>query len=184
MHLWTQVDPEVLEAAGYAIFLALAALALELVTWRTQRHIIRKKTIGFRYHPELHAWQCSEGYFLWLRETDFWNRIARYRASACICNRCPVKHLCTDSNEGRELVRPLDDSPHAELGQVQRGLPLMLLTPAAMLLLVASFRHHQETDLLLLAAASGVLLAVGRRALRRYFKWGRYLAQPELRGRA
>jgi putative copper export protein len=83
-------------------------------------------------------------------------------------------------NEGRELVRSLEESPRAELGQFQRGLSLMLLALAAVVLLVEAFRHHQPAELLLLAAAFGPLLALSRRALRRWFKWGRYDPEPEL----
>jgi hypothetical protein len=180
MSLWNQVHPEVLLAAGYALFLLLAAAGLELLARATQKHVAGRKAIGFRYRQELNAWQCSEGYFLWLRETDHRNRIARYRAHAHTCNKCAAKHLCTDSNEGRELVRSLDDSPGAELGQFQRGLSLMLLALAAVVLVVEGFRHHQHAELLLLAAAFGPLLALSRRALRRLFKWGRYVPQPEL----
>lgn len=179
MSLWNQVHFGVLLVAGCALLLILAAAFLELLGRFTQKYVAGRETIGFRYRPEMNAWQCSEGYFLWLRETDHRNRIVRYRAPAHTCNRCAAKPLCTDSNQGRELIRPLEGSSRAERGQFQRGLSLMLLALAAVVLLGEALRYHERADMLLLATTFLLLVAVSRRALRSFFKWGRYVPQPE-----
>lgn len=38
-----------------------------------------------------------------------------------VCNACPSKHRCTDSDRGREIVRPLDPWPHSEAGRLHRA---------------------------------------------------------------
>ena len=53
-----------------------------------------------------------EGEHLWPHEFDHERRLMRYRAKAHVCNGCPRKADCTDSDEGREIVRPLDRWPH------------------------------------------------------------------------
>jgi hypothetical protein len=173
------VDPEVLQTAAFAILLGAAAAALDLFAHRTPRHVIVQKIVGFRYRRELNAWQCSEGYFLWLREVDHAAHIARYRANAQICNRCAAKRFCTESNDGRELIQPLKHSPPAEEGQFWRGLSLLLLAVAASVPLVESFRHHTDPELLLLMATFAVIVAISRVTLRNFLKWGRYTEQPE-----
>jgi hypothetical protein len=173
------VDPEVLQAAGCAVLMMFAAAVLDLFARRTPGPVAAGKAVGFRYRRELNAWQCSEGCFLWLRATDQTTRVARYRANADTCNRCAAKPFCTESADGRELVQSLDQLPHADEGQFQRGLSLLVLAIAAAVLLVEPFRHHQDPELLLLALTFLLLVAVSRVMLRHFVKWGRYIEQPE-----
>ena len=55
----------------------------------------------------------------------------RYRAKAHVCNACPRKDACTDSDHGREIVRPLDPWPHSEAGRFHRGISLLLVVLGA-----------------------------------------------------
>ena len=58
------------------------------------------RTAGFTYHEHLDAWECPEGERLHRIETDMQQRLARYRARAHVCNACPRKGDCTDSDDG------------------------------------------------------------------------------------
>src|SRR5262245_47933443 len=104
---------EALFVGGYAAALLVTAIVMEWIARASHERIHRLKTIGFRYHADLNAWQCSEGTFLWHQETDASARVVRYHAKAEICNACSLKSICTDANDGRTLVRPLDRWPHS-----------------------------------------------------------------------
>jgi len=124
-------------AAGYGAFLLLAALVIEWLSAHTHRRSLRYRTAGFTY-DELHDhWRCPEGEDLWPHEFDHERRLVRYRARAHICNGCPRKEACTDSDRGREIVRPLDPWPHSEAGRFHRGLSLVLVVLALLVLCVA-----------------------------------------------
>jgi hypothetical protein len=166
---WETVSLETLLAAGYALFLVLVAAGLELLARFTHRRVGDAKTVSFRYHRHVDAWQCSEGYFLWRQQQEQSPRIARYRAHAHICNKCASKCQCTDSDDGRELVRSLDAWPFTEIGRFQRGLSLTLLVLATLILAVETARHHQRADLIVLAAAFGAVLLVGVRTCKLFF---------------
>jgi hypothetical protein len=60
----------------------------------------------------------------------------RYRAEAHVCNPCPHKPTCTDSDRGRVIVRPLDPWPHSEAGCFQRGIALLLVGLALLIVVV------------------------------------------------
>ena len=90
----------------------------------------------------------------------------RYRAKAHVCNGCPRKADCTDSDEGREIVRPLDRWPHSEAGRFHRGISLMLVALSLFVLAVAVARNHSPAELALLAGCLGACLLVGRWLLR------------------
>lgn len=77
-----------------------------------------------------------------------------------VCNNCPVKATCTDSDHGREIRREVDPWPHSEAGRFHRGIAcsialLALLLPLAML----TTRQHPAAAIMLLAVACAVLLA-------------------------
>jgi hypothetical protein len=163
------LSPETLLAAGYGLFLVLVAAGLQRLARFTYRRAGGTNTIGFRRHPHLNAWQCSEGYFLWLRELDRQKGLARFRAHPHTCNRCAVKCHCTDSDEGRELVQFLSPWPQTELGRFKLGLSLTLLVLAAMVLAVEAFRHHRRPELLVLGAAFAPAWFVMARTWRRLF---------------
>ena len=161
--------PEVLLAAGYAALLIIAALVLEWLSAHTHRRSLRYRTAGFTYHEQQDHWECPEGQHLWPHELDHERRLIRYRAKAHVCNSCPLKHACTDSDHGREIVRPLDPWPHSEAGRFHRGLSLMLVGLALIIVLVESTRHHraEEAAILIAILAAGVVAA---RSLARDFR--------------
>jgi hypothetical protein len=88
--------------------------------------------------------------------------LVRYRARAKVCNACPVKERCTDSDHGRELVRPLDPWPHSEAGRFHRVISLMLVVLAACVLLVEIARHHRPADAAALCALLALCVLVAR----------------------
>ena len=85
----------------------------------------------------------------------------RYRAKAHVCNGCPRKGACTDSDHGREIVRPLDPWPHSEAGRFHRVIALLMVVLALLIVAVEAARHHAAPDLALLGAvlAAGALAA-------------------------
>jgi hypothetical protein len=130
------VTAEVVLAAGYAGLLIVGAFVLEWLSAHTHRRSLRYRTAGFAYDEEHDHWQCPEGEHLWPQEFDHERRLVRYRAKAHVCNACPRKGACTDSDHGREIVRPLDPWPHSEAGRFHRGIALLMVGLA--LLIVSS----------------------------------------------
>jgi hypothetical protein len=153
------VTPEVVLAAGYAAALIAGAFVLEWLSAHTHRRALRYRTAGFSYDRALDHWECPEGERLWPHEFDDERRLVRYRAKAHVCNACPRKAACTDSDHGREIVRPLDPWPHSEAGRFHRGIALVLVGLALLILVVEAARHHRplEAALLLAVIATGVL---------------------------
>ena len=100
------MSTEVLLAAGYAGLLVTGAFVLEWLSAHTHRRSLRYRTAGFTYDETQDHWECPEGEHLWPHEFDHERRLVRYRAKAHICNGCPRKAACTDSDRGREIVRP------------------------------------------------------------------------------
>ena len=107
---------------------------------------MRYRTAGFDYQAGNDAWVCPEGEHLWPHEFDHERRLVRYRARAHVCNRCPLKERCTDSDEGREIVSPLDPWPHSEAGRFHRVIALMLVALAALVAAVALARNLNLED--------------------------------------
>src|SRR5262245_5147606 len=91
---------EAVFVGSYVAVLVAIALAMDGIARVSSQKIHRVKTIGFRFHRHLNAWQCSEGTFLWHKETDDIARVIRYAAKAEICNACRLKPVCTDSSDG------------------------------------------------------------------------------------
>jgi hypothetical protein len=155
------MTPEVLLAAGYAALLIAGAFALEGLSAHTHARALRYRTAGFAYDETLDHWQCPEGEHLWPHEFDEERRLVRYRAKAHVCNACPCKAACTDSDRGREIVRPLDPWPHSEAGRFHRGIAVLLVGLALLIVVVEGARHHrpQETALLAALLVTGALAA-------------------------
>jgi hypothetical protein len=153
--------PEVVLAAGYAGLLIAGAFVLEWLSAHTHRRSLRYRTAGFTYDGDHDHWECPEGQHLWPHEFDHERRLVRYRAKAHVCNGCPRKAACTDSDRGREIVRPLDPWPHSEAGRFHRGIALLLVALALLILVVETARHHRAAEAALLAAllVSGALAA-------------------------
>jgi hypothetical protein len=163
------VNAEVLLAAAYASSLVLGAFGLEWLSAHTHRRALRYRTAGFTYDAAHDHWRCPEGEHLWPHEFDHELRLVRYRAQAHVCNACPRKDRCTDSDRGREIVRPLDPWPHSEAGRFHRGLSLVLVALAALIAVAAGIRHHDPSEAALLL---GVLIvaALAARWLVRDFR--------------
>ena len=153
---------EVLFAAGYAALLVGGASVLEWLSAHTHRRSLRYRTAGFAYDEGHDAWQCPEGQHLWPHEFDQERRLVRYRAKAHICNGCPRKDACTDSDRGREIVRALDPWPHSEAGRFHRGISLVMVSLAVLVLVVAGARHHDPAEAAVVMAMLSVSTLVGR----------------------
>jgi hypothetical protein len=146
------MSPEAVIAAGYAGALLASSLILEWLSAHTHRRSLRYRTAGFEYHAQHDAWECPEGEHLWPHEFDHERRLVRYRAKAHVGNACPAKGRCTDSDEGREIVRPLDPWPHSEAGRFHRAIALMLVALGTLIAAVELVRHHRPAEAALLAA--------------------------------
>ena len=154
------MSTEVLLGAGYAGLLVTGAFLLEWLSAHTHRRSLRFRTAGFTYDETQDHWECPEGQHLWPHEFDHEHRLVRYRAKAHICNGCPRKAACTDSDRGREIVRPLDPWPHSEAGRFHRTISLLMVALAALILGVEVARHHEPSEAaLLLGLMTAVALA-------------------------
>ncbi len=159
-------SPEALLGAGYALFLILAALGIDLAARHSHRRTDQYRTAGFTYRPHLDAWECFEGQHLHRTETDHARRLARYRGAPHVCNACPSKPDCTDSDQGREVVRALDPWPHSEAGRFHRGIAVAMVALAGLVIAVALVRNHGAGDVLVLGATLAVVaIALPRMAL-------------------
>jgi hypothetical protein len=152
---------EAILAAGYAAFLLAAAGGLEWLSVLTHRRSLRYRTAGFQYDEQHDHWCCPEGQHLWPHEFDHERRLMRYRAKAHVCNGCPRKADCTDSADGREIVRPLDPWPHSEAGRFHRGLSLVLVVLAVLILLAEGARNHAPAEVGVLGSLLVVALVTG-----------------------
>jgi hypothetical protein len=160
------VNPEVILAAGYAGLLIAGAFVLEWLSAHTHRRSLRYRTAGFAYDDTHDRWTCPEGQDLWPHEFDRERRLVRYRAKAHICNGCPRKDDCTDSDRGREIVRPLDPWPHSEAGRFHRTISLMLVALGLLVVAVEVARHHAPAGAALLVVVALVGVASARWLLR------------------
>ena len=136
---------EVILAAGYAAFLLCVAGGLDLLARRSHVRSERYRTAGFTYHPAHDAWICPEEQVLTRSETDHELRLVRYRGRPQICNHCPAKTDCTDSDEGREVVRAMDPWPHSEAGRFHRGISVVLALVAGLILAAEGLAQPRPT---------------------------------------
>jgi hypothetical protein len=155
------VATESLLAAGYGLFLAAVALALDALARHSHRRSELYRTAGFTYHPQVDAWECPEGERLHHVETDVHRRLARYRARAPVCNSCPRKPDCTDSDSGREITRTLDPWPHSEAGRFHRGIAIAIVCFGIIMIGAGAALHHRAGDLAVLGGALLISTAVG-----------------------
>jgi hypothetical protein len=165
------VSGETILAAGYAALLIVGAFALEWLSAHTHRRALRFRNSGFAYDAVHDYWQCPEGEQLWPHELDHERRLVRYRAKPQICNACPRKQACTDSDRGREIVRAVDPWPHSEAGRFHRVIALLLVGLGMLILLAEAARHHRPGEAGLLLAVFVVGALAGRwlaRDLRRH----------------
>lgn len=156
------VHPEVLLMAGYAVFLLVVSVGLDLLARHSHDRSERYRTAGFTYHHKSDAWVCPEDQILTRTEVDHDRRLIRYRARPQICNHCPTKADCTDSDEGREVVRAIDPWPHSEAGRFHRGISLAITLVAALILMAELLRNHAPAEITVLAPVLAVTGAVAR----------------------
>ena len=159
------LSAEALLAAGYAIFLGLVALVLELLARHSHRRSHRYRTAGFHYDWHSDAWQCPTGEWLVrISPESLTDQAVRYRAAAHVCNACALKKECTDSDDGRELqtLRPWLES---ELGRFHRGISLALLFLATMILAIAMVRNHKQAEITILLSVLTPIAIMGGRFL-------------------
>jgi hypothetical protein len=155
------VATESLLAAGYGLFLALAALGLDALARHSHRRSELYRTAGFTYSEQLDAWDCPEGERLHRIETDMHLRLARYRARGAVCNACHRKGDCTDSDSGREVTRALDPWPHSEAGRFHRGLAIAMVGFGLLVICAGAVLNHGGADLVVLFASALVCSLVG-----------------------
>jgi hypothetical protein len=147
------LDAEVVLAAAYAAILLGCAYGLDALARHSHRRSEQYGIGGSRFHAHIDAWECPEGEYLHLRHRDDERRLVRYRARALVCNACPAKAACTNSDEGRELVRSLDTWPRSEVGRFHRVVSLSLVGLAGLISVVALLRNHEPAEAALLGAA-------------------------------
>lgn len=165
---FADIHPLVWMAAGYALFLLASAYGLEFLARNAHRHSLRLRTAGFVYHQHLDVWECPQGQHLLPIAIDHEQRRIHYRGDAQVCNHCPLKAGCTDSDKGREIVRSLDPWPHSEVGHFHRGLSLVLIMLATLMVLVVMGWHHQLHEVILLGGTLVCLALVGQHLLRAF----------------
>jgi len=163
------IDPEVLLAGAYAVFLLLVALGLELVARHAHHRSRQMRVAGFRYHRHHDVWECPTGQQLKPIATDYARRLVRYRAPAHICNACSIKHLCTESDEGREIEHHPDSWLESEIARFHRGISLALLFLAGVLLVVEMFRHQRPMELLILSGFLAPVALLGSQLSSAFF---------------
>ncbi len=147
------VATETLLAAGYGLFLVLVALGIDALARHSHRRSELYRTAGFTYHEHLDAWECPKGERLHRIETDHGRRLARYRARAHVCNACPRKGDCTESDNGREVTRMLDPWPHSEAGRFHRVIAIAIVCFGILVIGAAAALHHEAGDIAVLGGA-------------------------------
>jgi hypothetical protein len=160
------MNGEVAFALAYAGALVASAFVLEWLSAHTHRRALRFRTAGFDYDPAHDHWVCPEGEQLWPHEFDRERRLVRYRARPHVCNSCAVKHRCTDSDDGREIVRSLDPWPHSEAGRFHRVIALSLVVLSALIAVIELARNHPLVDAAALAGLLAIDVLAGRLLLR------------------
>lgn len=74
----------------------------------------------FKYDPRLNVYICPNGEMLTRRAHNNFTHRTMYRAQADVCNACPLKEQCTESENGRTIYRP-DDEEYYERVRAYRG---------------------------------------------------------------
>jgi hypothetical protein len=162
------LSTETIAAAAYSAFLVACALGLDALGRHTHVRSGRFRTQGFDYDAGLDLWVCPEGEQLRSFAVDHRHRVARYRARPMVCNACPAKDGCTDSDQGREIVRPLDPWPHSEAGRFHRGISVVLLALATVIALAGILITPSLPDLIPLGPMLTVAALFGLRMSRAF----------------
>lgn len=157
------MSAETIGASAYVAFLVVVALGLDRLGRHAHHRSGRFRTQGFAYRPELDLWECPEGEHLRPYAFDQHQRLTRYRARPHVCNACPAKEGCTDSDEGREIVRPMDPWPHSEAGRFHRGIAVLLLGLATVIALAGIAISPTLPDVIPLGLMLTIAALVGLR---------------------
>lgn len=152
---------EPLLAGGYAILLILIAMLLEGLARHSHKRGDRYDTGGFRFDHDRDAWECPQGARLERREMDHQLRVIHYRAPADTCNRCSLKHHCTNSDRGRTISMSLDPWVRSVAGRFQRGISLVLLLLAALIVGIELLRHGHGAEAWALTGLFGFISLSG-----------------------
>jgi hypothetical protein len=156
------IHPEVFIIAGYTVLLLGGSIGLDLLARHSHVRSERYRTAGFTYHHKSDTWICPENEILMRDEVDYNQRLVRYRGRPQVCNHCPTKTNCTDSDEGREVVRALDPWPHSEVGRFHRGISLSIAGIATLLLVVELIRNHAPAEIVVLGSVLAATFVVAR----------------------
>lgn len=156
----TQIEITAWLASGYGVLLLLVAYGIDQFARRAQTTMEGQRAGGFVYHENHDAWLCPEDQWLYPRSFDPDNRVMRYRGLPLVCNSCPVKDTCTQSDDGREMKRHVDPWPASESARFHRGIAcsvtvLAVTWPAVSALVV----EHWAGQVLLLVTALLIALA-------------------------
>lgn len=143
------IEPMLISA--YALFLIGVAVTMELVARHSHNRSEKIEKNGFLYKQDVDAWECPAGQYLTREKTSPDRRVAQYRAQAHICNACPRKEDCTESDDGRRLEMHLDAWIESELRRFHRGISLVLLLLSALLLIAEMARFRNLPDWAVLA---------------------------------
>lgn len=127
---------EFLLMLGYAVFLALVALFLEITARHAHRRSHSLQTAGFTYHAERDVWRCPEDQHLFPVFSDATRGLTVYRAPAMTCNACRSKAACTDSDTGRVIERRDLSGLQYGMQRFHRAFSLTLLVLACLILAV------------------------------------------------
>ncbi len=155
------VDTLVWLACGYALFLLFAAYGIDVASGFVSRFNTSWKSGGFTYLPPDDVWRCPQHELLRPAWFDAENRVMHYRGDPDVCNACPVKASCTDSDDGREMHRVVGPSwPASEAERFQHVLSLAPIVIALVwpVITLVSGRNAVETTLLVLTV---VVVALG-----------------------
>ncbi len=150
---------ELVLAIGYSAFLAIIALVLELVARHMHQRTRGLSTVGFTYHPERDVWSCPRDQHLFPVFSDPRRGKVVYRAPASVCNACPSKAACTDSNTGRVVERLENESVESGMLRFHRVFSFMLLLLSGLIVTIEFFRTHASQPRTALAAMFLLLFA-------------------------
>ncbi len=166
-----RVSLEFILMLGYAIFLALIALLLELAARHAHRRSLSISTVGFTYHADRDIWRCPEEQHLFPVFADAAKGTVVYRAPASACNACRSKPGCTDSNKGREIERKNTSGLQYGMQRFHRAMSVTLLVLASLVLVVEFFRATGLYPRAMLAAVLTLFSMVVLRLSRVLWSW-------------
>jgi len=154
---------ELVLATGYAAFLAIIAFVLELIARRMHQRTRGLSTVGFTYHPDRDVWSCPRDQHLFPVFSDRQRGKIVYRAPASVCNACPSKAACTDSNTGRVVERLENESVESGMLRFHRVFSFTLLLLSGLIVAIEFFRTHASQPRTVLAVMFLILFSLALR---------------------